>query len=453
MIRRLMGGVGANIFDKLVVTCTQLAMVPVMAGTWGLHLYGLWVLMFTAPSFLAMGDFGFAQAAGTKMTMAVARGQRDEAVHIFQSAWMAILSSSALLLALTAALALLLPAGVFGSDPGMAVGDIRLTLFLLMFYGIAAIQGSIFFAAFRAAGMFAVGAFWNALIILIESGALIAAVLMGASPVVAAATILCGRLVGLAGQNVLLRWRVPWLRIGFARATLAETRSLFAPAGAVMLVPIAQAFYLQGTALALGVAAGQAAVPAFTAVRTLSRIGLQMCWLVNTPLMPEFSSAHASGDRRAQAMMVLATIAVSTVLIVPYALLFGVLAQPIVTMWTHGVIHSSQSLIWVMAGGILFGGFWFPLSNLILALNRHASYTGWFVLLAGCSLPLTYVLAQLLGPTGAGLSMLTLDVAMFVLIAILARRILLQPGELRAAVSQALRRLRYPFARSEASPP
>jgi O-antigen/teichoic acid export membrane protein len=434
----VVGGVSANIFDKLVVTVTQLTMVPVMANAWGLHLYGLWVLMFTAPSFLAMGDFGFAQAAGTKMTMAVARGEREEAVHIFQSAWVATLLSSAALVGLTAALTWLLPASVFGSDPGMPVGEVRLTLFLLMIYGIAAVQGSIFFAGFRAAGLFAVGAFWNAIIILTESGFIITAVLLGAQPLAAAITILTGRVLGLIGQNILLRRRVPWLTIGLQRASAAETRSLFAPAGAVMLVPIAQAFYLQGSALALGAAAGQAAVPAFTAARTLSRVGMQMCWLFNTPLMPEFSAAAARRDRRAQAMMVLVTLLVSAALVMPYALLFAVVGREVILTWTHGVIHSPQSLLWVMAGSILFGGFWFPLSNLILALNRHASYTGWFVAFAVLGMPSTFVLARWLGATGAGLSMMLLDLGMLVVIVLLTRRLLVTGRELRTAVPAAM---------------
>jgi O-antigen/teichoic acid export membrane protein len=438
VIRRVLGGVGANIFDKLVVTVTQLTMVPVMANAWGLHLYGLWVLMFTAPSFLAMGDFGFAQAAGTKMTMAVARGEREEAVHVFQSAWVAILLSSAALVAITAALTWLSPASAFGMNPGMPVAEVRLTLFLLMIYGIVAVQGSIFFAGFRAAGLFAVGAFWNAFIILIESGGVITAVLFGAQPLVAACTILAGRVLGLVGQNILLRQRVPWLTIGLRRASATETRSLFAPAGAVMLVPIAQAFYLQGSALALGAAAGQAAVPAFTAARTLSRIGMQMCWLFNTPLMPEFSAAAARRDGAAQAMMVLVTLLVSAVLVIPYALLFALVGREVIVAWTHGVIHSPQSLLWVMAGSILFGGFWFPVSNLILALNRHASYTGWFVAFAAFGMPGTFVLARWLGATGAGLSMMLLDLAMLVVIVLRARDILVSGSELRKAVPAAI---------------
>jgi O-antigen/teichoic acid export membrane protein len=448
MIRRVAAGVSANIFDKLIVAGTQLAMVPVLANAWGLHLYGLWVMMITVPSFFAVADFGFAQAAGTKMTMAVARGERDEAIEIFQSAWAAILTSSSVLVLAAVAIVLLLPPSLFGSDPGMPVDQVRATLLLLVIYGIASIQGGIFFAGFRCAGLFAVGAFWNALIILIESGAVIVAVLMGASPPLAALTILGGRLLGLAVQNILLRRRVPWLKIGLSRARMAEVKALFVPSGLVVLLPIAQAFYLQGSALALGIAAGQAIVPSFTAARTLSRVGMQMCWLLNTPLMPEFSAASARDDRRSQALMVLATIIFSAVLIVPYAVIFSLFGQKLILIWTHGAIHSPQPLIWAMSASILFGGFWFPLSNLILALNRHVSYTGWYAALAVIMMPLTYELAHRLGATGAGLSMGALDACMFAVIAIQTRRILVTGHELRDAFVAARAGVRLRLSKS-----
>jgi len=446
-----MSGVGANIVDKLIVSGTQLLLVPVLANAWGLNLYGLWVIMFTAPSFLAMGDFGFAQAAGTKMTMAVARGEQEEAVRIFQSAWMAILTSSAGLVALAALVVWLLPDSLLQRSAVMDASDIRLTLFLLILYGIAAIQGSIFFAAFRCAGLFAVGAFWNAFIILIESSAVIAAVwLGGAGPLTAAATFLCGRFVGLSGQFLLLRQWVPWLRLGLTHARWTEMRRLFAPAGAVMLVPIAQALSLQGTALALGAVAGEAAVPAFTAARTLSRVGMQMCWLLNTPLMPEFSAASARKDRGAMATMVLATLAMTTLLVLPYALLFALLGRKAILLWTGGAIQSPEPLLLAMAGSMVFGGFWYPVSNLILALNRHASYTFYYLLFAALGLPATYLLAEYFGATGAGLAMMAMDAAMFVLIALIARRLLVSGDELRRAAPLVGKRLRELIARKVA---
>jgi O-antigen/teichoic acid export membrane protein len=442
MIRRVAAGIGMTAFDKLVVAGTQLALVPILATRWGLPLYGQWLLLATLPQFLSMSDFGFATAAGTRMTMAAARGEREEAVRIFQSAWRAILASSAVMIGLALALAWLVPADVFGRLPAAPVPQLRLTLAILALYGVVAVQGSIFFAGFRAAQLFPVGAFWNAMVLLIENVALVATVLLGGGIAAAATAWLVGRLIGLLGQNLLLRRRVPWLKIGLARGTWAEARGLMRPAGAVMLLPIAQALVLQGTALVVGAAAGQAAVPAFVAARTLSRVGMQLCWVVSTPLMPEFSAAVARRDRPGMAIMVLATLLFSALLIVPFAVAFMIVGSPVIAMWTHGAILAPPLLVFAMSSAVLFGGIWYPLSNLLLASDRQAEYTTWYLLLALLSLPLSLVLVRQLGSAGGALSMAALDGAMLVILARSARRSLVGGKELREAVPRLRANLR-----------
>lgn len=435
MIRRLAAGIGVTVLDKLVIAATQLALVPVLAAQWGLPLYGQWLLLATLPQFLSMSDLGLATAAGTRMTMAVARGNRDEALRLFQSAWRAILASAAAILCALLAAVWLAPADLFGGHPAAPVADLRLTLGVLIAYGVVAVQGSIFFAGFRAAGQFALGALCNAMILLVENAALVATVLMGGGIVAAASAWLGGRLVGLACQNLVLRRTVPWLRIGLAQGSWARARALLKPASAVMLLPVAQALVLQGTALVVGAAAGTWAVPAFVAARTLSRVGMQMCWIVTTPLMPEFSAAFARGDRRRMAAMVVATLAFSGLCVVPFALAFMVLGKPAIAWWTHGAISAPLGLVVGMGLAILFGGIWYPLSNLLLACDRQAGYTGRYLALAMLSLPCAYGLSALLGASGAAMAMAGLDLATLVVIARLARRALPSLAELRSALA------------------
>jgi O-antigen/teichoic acid export membrane protein len=441
MIRRVAAGIGMTAFDKLVVAGTQLALVPVLAMHWGLALYGQWLLLATVPQFLSMSDFGFATAAGTRMTMAAARGDRDEAVRVFQSAWRAILASSAVMVCLGLIVAWSVPARLFGTEPAAPVADLRLTLAVLAIYGVVAVQGSIVFAGFRAARLFALGAFWNAIVLLVENAALIVTVMLGGGTVAAASAWLGGRMLGLAGQNLLLRRRVPWLTIGLARGTWAEARRLLAPAGSVMLLPIAQAVVLQGMALVVGAVAGRAAVPAFAATRTLSRVSMQMCWIVSTPLMPEFSAALAQGDRRRMAAMITATLLFSALVVVPFALAFMVLGRGAIAFWTHGAIVPQVGLVAAMALAILFGGIWYPLSNLILAANAHAGYTIWYLGLAGAAVATAAWLVGPLGATGAAAAMAALDLAMLVVVIRLGRRLFGAGLDLPATVSLLRRRL------------
>jgi O-antigen/teichoic acid export membrane protein len=445
LIRRVAAGIGMTVFDKLVIAGTQLVLVPVLASRWGLELYGQWLLLATLPQFLSMSDMGFATAAGTRMTMAIALGDRDEAQGLFQSAWRAILASSAVILVALVGAAWLFPASVFGA------AELRLTFVVLAIYGVLAVQGSIVSAGLRAAGLFPLAAFWNAMVLLIENGALVATVLLGGGPIEAASAWLLGRIVGLAGQFMLLRRHVPWLRPGLAHGSWHGARALLGPAGAVMLLPASQALVLQGTALMVGGAAGQAAVPVFAAVRTLSRVGMQMCWIVSTPLMPELSAASARGERARMASIVLATLLFSALLVAPFALGFIVTGRTAVALWTGGAIVPPQALVAVMGLTVVLGGVWYPLSNLLLAQGRQASYTVWYLALAVASLPLTHGLAARLGATGGAIAMVAVDVAMLVVVLRGVRLHLASGSDLAGILHGWIRALVSAFVRRVAS--
>lgn len=428
MIGRVAAGVAVNLFDKLVVAGAQLLLVPILSGAWGLKVYGFWVLVATVPTFLAMGDFGFATAAGTKMTMAEARGDRAQVITTFQSAWLVVTISSALLIGLAVVTSLCAPRFLFEAleNRGNEGGE---TLLFLLVYGIVALQSSVFFAGFRCAQMFAFGALVNAFVLLFENAMLIASVLMGAPPHLAAATLLAARCVGLLAQYLLLRFRLPWLAVSFEAARLAEVKVLLLPAAGVMLLPLAQALCLQGTALAVGASLGQASVPAFTASRTLSRVGLQVCWMVSAAVMPEASAAAARNDRRLLAILILATILASAVLIIPFAGLYAAFGHELILLWSRSVIDSPAPLQWAMACSILFSGFWFPLSNLIMAANRHASYTGIYAGLAALCVASAFALSKAMGVVGAGVAMAATDAAMLLVVYLLCGRTLVPIGE------------------------
>lgn len=440
--RRVAFGVAANIFDKSVIALVQLLSVPVFAMAWGINVYGGWVLLSTIPSFLAVSDFGFASAAGTRMTMLAASGDRPAAVRVFQSAWAVILMSSALMIALALLATWLVPASVLPHAQGFDEREARITLSLLLLYGIVALQGSIFTAGFRCAEMFAVGMMWAAIAILVENMASILVVLLGARPMHAAAALLICRSIAIVVQNGMLRRMVPWLRVGLSEARQDEARALLPPALAVMALPLGQASFLQGTALALGIAVSQAAVPAFTATRTLSRIGLQMTQLLNNALMPEYSAAVARDDRGAQATMLALTLAASAIVVVPFALTFVFFGPQLVALWTHGVIRPDRSLMIAMAVTVVLGGIWNPLSNLILAMNRHAGFAYPYVALGVATIPATYLLARQWGATGAGISIALLDAGMCLVILRLGRRLFVSRGEVIEAARTMHGRLR-----------
>lgn len=169
--------------------------------------------------------------------------------------------------------------------------------------------------------------------------------------------------------------------------------------------------------MALGFARGSALVPAFTASRTLSRIGLQASWLLNSAILPEFTAAHARDNRSRQGAMFLVTLLTTLMIAVPLALFIACYGAQFVNLWSRGVIRPATPLMVAIATSSFFAAIWNPVANLFLAMNRQREFAYWFLGISIAAVMLAYILALPLGSAGPALAMAACDLLMTVVIA------------------------------------
>lgn len=83
---RVFRGVSSNMYVQLTQIFSQVALVPVMATYWGLTTYGVWLLLFSIPGYLALTDLGISRAATADMISYVARNEHEKAVGTYRAA-------------------------------------------------------------------------------------------------------------------------------------------------------------------------------------------------------------------------------------------------------------------------------------------------------------------------------------------------------------------------------
>jgi O-antigen/teichoic acid export membrane protein len=446
---RIVRGVSANLYSQLVQTALQLLSVPILATHWGLETYGAWLLIFTVPAYLAFADFGFAAAAGNDMTHSIARGDRAGAIETFQAVRTAVAGVCLAALGICAVILYSLPDARFAFVAGVSHTRAREAILLLAAYGLLSIQNSVSMAAFRSIGLYATGTYLQNTIHLAENLAALGVVILGGDIEAAALTYVLCSLIGVAVRMLMLRVRAHWLTHFSWRAPLPVIRRLTPPALAVLALPLAQALSLQGTVVVVGIAAGPAAVPAFTAVRTLSRLGVQLTMIVNHAVMPEFTMAVASVDHARRARLAFLSLAASAAILVPMFIVVAVAGPLILKLWTHGTIHAPYALIVVMASTMIVNGSWYPISNLIFALNRHSQYSYYYLAAAAAAVLLSYPLVGLFGSPGAAISLLLLDCVMFIRVWMGAVRFeVFDPKEVYGAAVDQAARIRASLARA-----
>jgi len=179
-----------------------------------------------------------------------------------------------------------------------------------------------------------------------------------------------------------------------------------------MMLPFAQAGYLQGTALAVGAAAGAAAVPILVSLRTLSRVALQLIYTVNVPVLPEFTAEHARGNAPWLNKVVGALTTLNALIGAVAGFLLAIAGSTILDWWTKGAIAAPQAMIYLTATALLAGAVWNPLSYFLLAVNRHEKFALVFGIAACTAVILSYALVRHWGVTGTAAANLVLDLAM-----------------------------------------
>lgn len=414
---RIVRGVGANIFTHAVIAAIQLATVPVLASHWGLNLYGWWVLVSTIPTYIALGDLGFATAAGIDMTMKVARGDREGAIETFTQAWTAITALSITLCVVGASIVWLLPAKYFVGLTDVTTA--KVVMILLIIQAVAAMHGSIFLAGFRCCGLYAFGAMSQAFIMLCEGLVVICVALAGGSPVGAAIGTAAFRCTGVFLQSRFLARRAPWLKMRPTKISSEQIRRLLQPSLGIIALSAGQAIFLQGTTLVVGAVLSSASAAVFSSVRTLSRIGVQSTALLNRAIAPEFSMIAARGERTKQARVIGFTVLSSLLLLAPVATILFSYGPGLVALWSANVIRPSFSLVAAMTVVMLLHGFWMPLFNYVVAVNRHAGFSYAYLALSVSSVLLAYPLTSWWGEAGAAVALVALDSVMLVISCIL----------------------------------
>jgi O-antigen/teichoic acid export membrane protein len=410
---RFIRGISANLYAQLVQTALQLLSVPIYATHWGLATYGAWLVLFTVPNYLAFADFGFAAAAANDMTVSVTRGDQAAAIETFHAVRAAMIGICSVLLILCVAAVYFIPDRSLDFVSGLSHAEARDAILMLAAYGVLSIQNSVSLAAFRSVGRYATGTYLQTTIHFAENLGALLVVFLGGNIETVAATYLTIGIVGIVVRMVLLRALAGWLVYFSWRVSFGEIRRLLQPALAVLALPMAQALFLQGTVAVVGLAAGPAAVPAFTAVRTLSRIGLQLTMIVNNAVVPEFTMAAAAVDHQRRARLAFMSIACSAVILLPMFIVVVTAGPLVLKLWTHGAIHAPYALIVLMAATMVANGGWLPIANLIFALNRHSAYSYFYLIAAAGSVLLSYPMVKWLGSPGAALSLLALDCVMF----------------------------------------
>jgi O-antigen/teichoic acid export membrane protein len=409
---RLLHAIGATSIGPVSTAVIQLVSVPLFLHFWGPKLYGEWLVLSAMPIYLGLTDFGFGSVAATEMTMLVARGEKADALSVFQSTWL-LTTGVSLAITLSVALGLwILPIERWVHVSLLSDGQVVGILCALCFYILLDLQWTLIVAGFRCDGNYALGTLLGTVTRVATSVSSLVALALHATPLAVALTLVTVRILGNVVCQYVLRYKSPWLRYGFGSARLSVVRRLVGPAIAYMAFPAGNAFSLQGMTIVVSAALGPIAVVVFSTVRTLTRLVYQVVAMISDSVWTEMAVAFGAGNRLLARNIHRCACQASLGLSLLAILFLSIFGPSIYIRWTHSRVSMDLGLFHVLLIEVLANAFWFTSSVVPIACNRHERQAITYLLSTAISLPLAYVLMLHIGLTGAGVSLLIVDLCM-----------------------------------------
>lgn len=427
-------GVASNAFGFVITLAIQGASVPFYLRAFGLNRYGEWLVISAIPMYLSLSDLGFAAVSSTQATREFATGNASEARITMRSAWLVVSTGSLAILATLALLVWSLPVEWLHINE-IPRHDAQLILLLLVAYTLMTVQSSLVEGCFRAGRRFPVGISIATALRLFEFVVAALTALGTHSPVITAGSLLGARILGQVAYLYQLRRLVPELMLGFQDAQYSTFRCLVLPGLGFLSFPLGNTVAMQGMIMVTATELGPAAVVVLNAVRIMGNMLRQIASTVYNGVLPEVTAALARGDHERARRLVNGGLAVTLVIAALCGATLVVAKNQILGVWTGGSVQAPALLVLAMAATVLVDLPWLAWSLLLIARNRHAVLGA---LYAGSCL-LSVVAAKLLLPRlgllAIPLTLLLVDVVLYVPAYRGAVRVLTLPSLSRTEIS------------------
>lgn len=366
-----MSALAANAFGQGVTVGTQLLLTPLFFANWGAALYGEWLLLSALPAYLTMADLGIGSAAGNDMVMRAGADDRRGAQAIFRGAFRVAAAVGLLTMLIGGALALSKLCLDLPETQRITPESAAWVILALAANVALSFPAGVFGAGFRCAGMNATGIVIANSARLLEGVAFGLLLALGEGPLALCGAMLAVKLGLIAFQMLYLRKVCSWLYQPRVPADRTLVRRLIKPSLAFMAMPLAGATSLHGPILVIGAFLGGETVALFSAMRTLSRIPIQLMNIMNSSVWPEMSRAFGAGDVAMLRGLHRKSLRVTAGLATASCLGLGLAGQTITRLWLGAAQPYDTALLgWLLViAGV--NALWNASTIVLVATNLH----------------------------------------------------------------------------------
>ena len=350
-----------NYFFQLVVQVVrileQLVLVPLYLAAWGTEIYRDWVVLYSIMIFLMSCNFGTETYFGNRFIEFAGRGDRDAFRRELKTALFCTLAVGAAVL--TVAYALLFGYGAGGILPasGLSAATTYRCVLLMTLPVLFIFAQQALLTVYRAEGEFSRGECAFALYAGFQVLAVTVVLAEKLSPTAAATVYLVMPVLFVIGIVIDLKRRYAFVAYGLRIPPLSDLRRIIPQSLLFFTLPLSLAL-VQSSPVMLFSALGVSALPvlSYTLIRTFTGLTRQAANQFAVGSGIEMARHQVRGEGEACRRLYEATGQIVTILVGLFGGFTIWAADPFLTLWTHGTVHSNELMVLGFLGGIFLSG-------------------------------------------------------------------------------------------------
>src|SRR5690242_7304991 len=373
MLRRIVPAANAIFIGHMIPRLGSLLLVPLFLKHWSASLYGEYLALFAAVSYLSSLDIGMQQASINRLTQAYAKQDLDE-YRAVQHTTIAFYVTLAMIVTLVvAALASLLPLSqsicLRITNPSTA----SRVIVLLAIYVMWSLPVRLITATYQSTGNLArtqwIGNLQQIVVVVLSAVVLIVG---GGMLSIAALQVLT---IGLIAGFVLfdLYRNFPALFPAFSHAQLSTLKELSHPSLLFALLLVGNLIAFQGSTLIVSAVMGGLAVAVLSISKAIVDVIRQVLYSITIALCPDFARMEVLGEYERLRIVHRLTVAATATITLALAASVWYEGSQIISVWTRGRIEPDVVLLRLFLVLLVFQTPWAASSTIGTATNRHAT--------------------------------------------------------------------------------
>lgn len=375
MVGRIIGSSGAGLLGQFVNVVHKLLLPPMFLDSWGVGIYGDWLLVSSITAYIALADIGGGLYISNRLNQLYSSSKFNEFKQYAQTAISIFVTIPFALFILIALLAVWVPNEIWDVFENIKRPEIKLVVIIFSLQVFIGIPQLLIFGFYRAIGRMARGTMMANGLLTFQLLGLFLALTFGLGPLEVAilqflpvplfAAIAIFDVKSLApNTNLLASWEF----------SQSGARGMIRPSLFFFLIQLSQLLSVHGTLVVAGLFLGSTPLVAFATIRTLANVLKSILSIFLHAAWPEITRLESKQEKERLVLLFVTIVRANLFAAVSIGTALLIFGESIYTIWLQGKIEYNATLmsltIVLLIQQVVSSSF----GSLLMATNNHHKY-------------------------------------------------------------------------------